>query len=118
MKIIRTLDDVDRSGLSERAQPVVRDLVTGIADDYAQNGHRFNPDEDGHVLLVEKGDTDGDIRAALGATLLDAVIEGCVLDRGHFITLILFNNQFGVSVVVEDAPWLPAAVRARLANNL
>lgn len=118
MKIIRTLEDVDRSGLSELAHPVVRDLVTGIANDYAQNGQLFNPDEDGHVLLVEKGDTDEEMRAALGTTLLDAVIEGCVLDRGHFITLVLFNNQFGVSVVVEDAPWLPAAVRDRLANNL
>lgn len=118
MKILRTIEDIERARLPGNVLPVVRDLLTNLIADYAKHGHAFNPEEDGHIVLIEEGDADGDIRAALGAGLLDAVLEGCVYDRGFFVTCVLFNNQFGVSVVVEDAPWLDPAARRRLVQNL
>jgi hypothetical protein len=30
----------------------------------------------------------------------------------------MFNNEFGVSIVIPDAPWLDPAVRARLEADL
>ena len=118
MKTLRTIEDIERARLPGNVLPVVRDLLTNLIADYAEHGHAFNPDEDGHIVLIEEGDADGDIRAALGAGLLDAVLEGCVYDRGFFVTCVLFNNQFGVSVVVEDALWLDPAARRRLVQNL
>lgn len=118
MKKIHTLEETGDSGLPGETVAVVRDLLARTIDEYARNGYVFTPEEDGHVLVIEEGDTDADVRAALGATLPEAVLEGCVLDRGHFVALVLFNNQFGVSVVVEDAHWLPVAVRDRLIQNL
>jgi hypothetical protein len=118
MKTLRTLEDLERAHLPGNVFPVARDLLAQLIADYAEHGHAFNPDEDGHIVLIEEWDADDDIRAALGAGLLDAVLEGCVYERGCFVACVLFNNQFGVSIVVEDAPWLDPAVRERLMQNL
>jgi hypothetical protein len=50
--------------------------------------------------------------------LLDATLEGCVRVGTCFLTCVLFNNEYGISIVVPDAPWLDPAVRARLEDNL
>ena len=34
------------------------------------------------------------------------------------LTRMLLNNQFGISVVIPNAPWLDPAIRARLMDNL
>jgi hypothetical protein len=118
MKVFRTIEDVERARLPGDLHAVVHGLLSSIIAEYARGGCTFNPDEDGHVLLIEEGDSDDAVRAALGATLLDAVLEGCTYESRTFVGCVQFNNQFIISVLVEDAPWLNPAARARLVQNL
>jgi hypothetical protein len=119
MKEFRSLEDVDRALLPDDLLKVVRGTLKGLIDAYAEAGETFDPDEDGYTVLVERGDTDEVTRAAIGGyTLRDALFEGAVYEHGCFLTCVLFNNQFGVSIVVPDEPWLDPEVRARLASDL
>ena len=119
MKTFLTLEDIEHARLPGNVIPVVHDLLANLIAEHTEHGYTFNPDEDGHIVLIEEGDTDEAVREAIGGrTLLDVVLEGCTLDRGFFIAVVLFNNQFGVSVVIEDAPWLDPAVRTRLMLDL
>ena len=121
MKKFRSMEDVDRANLPEGLHEAVRGTLTTLMDAYAEIGERYNPEVDGHTVLIEQGDTDETIRAAMGGfTLLDAPLEGVVHDekRQCFITCVLFNNQFGISIVVPDAPWLDPEIRARLVAEI
>lgn len=117
MKEFRSTEDVDRAHLPEGLREAVCGTLTTLIDAYAEIGERYNPEVDGHTVLIEEGDSDESIRAAMGGyTLLDAPLEGVVHDKERqcFITCVLFNNQFGISIVVPDAAWLDPKIRARL----
>lgn len=117
MKEFRSLEDVERANLPDGLRDAVRGTLTALIDAYAEVGERYDPEADGHTVLVERGDTDEVIRAAIGGcTLRDALFEGVTYDGGCgcFLTCVLFTNQFGITLVVPDAPWLDPAVRARL----
>ena len=106
MKEFRSIEDVNAAGLAEDLSGVVRSTLTDLMDAYAESDERYDPGEDGYTVLVESGDTDDAIRAAIGgSTLLDAPFEGCVRAGACFLTCVMFNNQFGVSIVIPDAPW-------------
>ena len=119
MKEFRSIEDVDAAGLPDDVSRVVRGTLTDLMAAYAEGGGAYNPDEDGHTVLIEAGDTDDAIRAAIGGhTLRDAPFEGCWRAGGCILACVMFNNQFGVSVVIPDAPWLDPAVRARLERDM
>ena len=118
MKEFRSLDDVERAGLSDGVFRVVHDWLHELIECYAVDGYEYDPDADGHAVLIEPGDTDSAIREAIGYSLLDAAWEGASLTGGYFIAVLMHNNQFGITVFLEDAPHLDPAVRARLASDL
>jgi hypothetical protein len=119
MKEFRSIEDVERARLPDDLRRVVRGTLERLIEAYAERGGAYNPDEDGHTVLVEPGDGDDAIREAIGGhTLRDAPFEGAAYERGCFVTCVLFNNQFGVTVVVPDAPWLDPEVRRRLTEDL
>lgn len=119
MKEFRSLEDVDGMQLSPETARLVRRTLQTLIDAYAEVGDLYDPNVDGHTVLIEKHDTDDAIRCAIGGqTLRDALFEGVTYEDGHFITCLLFNNQFGISIVIPDAPWLDLAVRERLMSGL
>lgn len=119
MKEFRSLEDVERARLPDDLARVVRGTLEGMIEAYAGSGDRYSPDADGWTVLVEQGDGDDAVRDAIGgSTLLDAPFEGVSVSRGYFLAVWLANNQFGISIVIPDAPWLDPAVRARLMRDL
>ena len=106
MKEFRSIEDVDRANLPEGLREAVRGTLTTLIDAYAEVGERYDPDADGHTVLVERGDTDEVVRAAIGGyTLRDAPLEARARGEAQcFLTCVLFNNQYGISIVVPDAP--------------
>ena len=117
MKEFRSLEDVERVELPEEVAGVVRGVLANVEAFSSQIASQARNDVE--AILIEAGDTDDAIRAVLGGhTLLDATLEGCVRVGTCFLTCVLFNNEYGISIVVHDAPWLDPAVRARLEDNL
>lgn len=118
MKVFRTLDDVERAGLPDGLFRAIRDWLRELIECHESAGYRFDADADGHAVLVEEGDGEDAVRAAIGHSLSDAPWEGVTLSGGLFLAVLMRNNQFGITVFVEDAPWLDPAARSRLEANL
>lgn len=118
MKEFRSVGDLDMLTLPGNVSGVILESLTTLMDAYAQHGETYCPEEDGWTVLIEPGDTDEDLRAALGGhTLLDAPFESCWQKDGCLLGVILFNNQFGITVVVPDEPWLPPEVQRRMLEH-
>lgn len=114
MKTFKSLEEVERARLPDGAHRAVHGTLKALIDAYEEYGGEYVPEDDGHVVLVEPEDTDDVVREAIGYALRDAPLEGCVHEDGFFLTCVLFNNQYGISIVIPDAPWLDPAVRAAL----
>ena len=114
MKVFKSLEDVDGAGLPPPLAEACRETLAALIGAYAEHGDTYDPEDDGYVVLVEEGDEDGDLEAECGYGLGDAPFEGGIFEAGVFRTCVLHNNQFGISIVVPDAPWLPPEIRARL----
>ncbi|HNT86978.1 MAG TPA: hypothetical protein PKL84_03850 [Candidatus Hydrogenedentes bacterium] len=69
MKEFRSLEEVDRAGLGDCAHRVVHGTLKRLIDAYEACGQEYVPEDDGHVVLLEPGDTDDDVRAAIGYAL-------------------------------------------------
>ena len=77
MKEFRSIEDVDRANLPDGLREAVRGTLTTLIDAYAEVGECYDPDADGHTVLVERGDTAEVVRAAIGGyTLRDAAARG------------------------------------------
>jgi len=118
MKVFRTLDDVERASLPDGLLRAIHGWLRELIECHEAAGYRFDPDADGHAVLIEEGDLDDAVRSAIGNPLSDAPWEGVTLTGGLFLAVLMRNNQFGITVFVEDAPWLDPAARSRLEANL
>jgi hypothetical protein len=78
----------------------------------------YNPDHDGYVLVLEESDTDQDIKQETASSFEDLLWEGVYFRNNCFVGVILFNNQFGLSIIIPDEPWLNANWRKLLIDNL
>ena len=114
MKVFKSLEDVETAGLSPPLHEVVLRVVQGLIHAYSEFGDVYDPADDGYVILIEEGDSDADVAALVGYSLRDALFEGGFLEDECFLTCTLHNNQFGISWIVPDAPWLDPAIRVRL----
>ena len=106
------MEDVESAGLPPALRPVVERVVRGVLDGYAPYGG-YDPDISGPILLVEDGDEEN-IREEVGYPLVEATFEDVSLEDGVFVGVTLHSNEWGVSWMVPDAPWLDPAVRAKL----
>ncbi len=118
MKTFKSLVEVDAAGLPPPLHRACRGTLEALIDAYAEVGAAYDPDDDGYVVLIDPEDTDATLEAECGYSLRDALFEGCIHEDGVFLTCVLHNNQFGISIVVPDAPWLAADVRARLVTEV
>lgn len=114
MKTFRSLEEVESAGLSPPVYAAVHGVLKNLIDAYAEHGEVYDPEDDGYVILVEGGESDGEVAAEVGYSLMEALFEGGFHENGCFQTCTLHNNQYGISWVIIDSPALDAALRAKL----
>lgn len=102
------------------AYPIVSDLVQRIIVDYQSEGCTYAPEDDGWIALVEPCDLDRSLTDIWpdGGYLTDLLWEGFTRQDGHYVGVYLANNQWGLVVVVPDAPWINGALRNVIEDNL
>lgn len=123
MKIFMSLEDVAASGLAgpvrELAGRLVEDLIRIYAD---EGGAEWDAETEGHVVLVEAtdGPEDKHVVEHLGYPLHLAPLEGASYDEASrcFLTCLLWSNECGVTIAVQDHPGLDPRLRARLEEDL
>jgi hypothetical protein len=113
MKHFKSAEDLQQLSPDDPAYPIVTDLVQRLIVDYEADGFGYDPEADGWVVLVEPHDVDRGITEIWDAdtTLADLLWEGFTQRDEHFIGIYLANNQFGLAVVIPDAPWLNGKLR-------
>ena len=112
-------DDLSKLSPDDPVYPIVEDLVRCLITDYIAEGYDYNPEGDGWIAIVEESDKDRVLTEIWPDwTLLDIPWEAVSLRDGYFIALFLANNQFGVELIFEDAPWVNGELRQVLIDNL
>jgi hypothetical protein len=82
------------------------------------NPHPYDP-EDGTVWLLERGDTDATVTAALGASLEALSFDGVDRRTGeYFLCHLVRSNSRCDTLVVPDEEWLPPAWRQNLLRQI
>jgi len=104
-------------GLPPRYRKVVTETLTNLIDTCQRYNGGYDPAEDGYVLLLEPDDTEETTREALGHTLTDAPFEFVSLEDGCFVTAILYDNEFGIAILIPE-PWAAPALRRTLTAHL
>ena len=78
----------------------------------------FNPENDGHLILITPSDTDAELCSKIGRRWADSCFEGVRYDQRCYHAVILHNNQFTVSIIVPDEPWLDPVIRERMIREI
>ncbi len=117
MLTFRSLDEIAPVSLPPPVHRAVFQAMKALLDAY---GEDYDPDDCGYVVLVDATTTDGHALELMGRPWTDALLEGVIFDAetNCFLTCVLFNNQFGLSIVVPDEPWLDPAFRGKLREEL
>ncbi|MBT1073488.1 hypothetical protein [Pelotalea chapellei] len=117
MKCFVTLEAVDQARLPANLRIAVTRSVRNMLD---VHGDRYDPANDGSVVLVEQITTDEDALLLFGHMWSNAPLEAVTYDRetGTFLAVVLLNNQLAHSIIVPDMPWISPAFRVNLLENL
>lgn len=107
---LASLDDIRGSPLS----PMLRGIVVRML------GHfEYDPEEDGYVVLIEEDDVDRDLAdLCLPYRLREVPFEAVHMMEGHFCGIFLRDNEFAITFLVPDAPWVQGELRRHLEDLL
>ena len=113
MKIFSSLSSLDQIRGSPLG-PMLREIVIRML------GHfEYRPEDDGFVVLIEEGDVDRVLTdLCLPYRLCEVPFEAVHMTEGHFCGVYLANNQFAISFLVPDAPWIRGKLRKHLESLL
>jgi hypothetical protein len=107
---LASLDQIRGSPLSAMLRGIVVRML----------GHfEYDPEEDGFVVLIEEGDIDRVLAdLCLPYRLCEVPFEAVHMAEGHFCGIYLRDNQFAITFLVPDAPWVRGPLRKHLENLL
>jgi hypothetical protein len=112
-------EDISKLSPDNLAYSLVQELIKDLIEAYTWEGHPYNPDWYGYIILVEPVDADRTLDELWdGATLLNIPWEGIMLKDGFFIAIYLANNEYGLSFAIPDAPWVDGELRSMIQDIL
>lgn len=106
MLSFRSLADIEAQ--RPRLPPRIARCVTTVMEGLLKAYDDYDPEDDGYIVAVTPETTNADAVELMGTPWIDARWEGVSYDQENrcFVSCVLFNNQFGISFVIDDAPWL------------
>lgn len=106
MLSFRSMADIEAQ--KPRLPPRIVRCLTVVMQGLLNAYEHYDPEEDGYIVTVTPETTNADAVELMGVSWPDARWEGVRYDQENrcFISCVLFNNQFGISFVIDDAPWL------------
>jgi len=107
--------DLNKLDPGNPALPVVQELLLRLIDIYSSPGHPYRPEKFGYIVLIEEGDLSKPLDLPeLDCRLEEIPWEGASM-HGEFVHAVyLANNEFGISFLVPNAPWVSGKLRAVL----
>ncbi len=117
MLTFRSMAEIQKARLPPRVTEVLTLVMRGLLQAY---GADYSPDDDGYIVLVTPQTSDDDAIELMGRPWAEARLEGVSYDQKNrcFLSCVLFNNQFGLSIIVPDEKWLSPEFRVTLLEEL
>ena len=91
---------------SEQVKHVAESEYKRLLDIFQSPGSPYNPGNDGYILVLDESDTENEIKQYFGVNFQDILWEGVHKVNDCFVGVVMFNNQFGLTVIIPDMPWL------------
>jgi hypothetical protein len=115
MKTFKSPEDLTELPADDPAHPVIKELIEDLISAYTWEGHPYNPDWYGYIILIEEADADRVLDELWDdCTLLNIPWEGIMLQGNFFIAIYLANNEYGLSFVIPDADWVDGELRSMI----
>ena len=119
MKTFKSPEDLAKLDPSDPSYPVIKELIDDLISAYTWEGHPYNPDWYGYIILVEPDDADRVLDELWdGCTPLNIPWEGITLQGDFYIAIYLANNEYGLSFVIPDAEWVDGELREMIEDIL
>lgn len=105
---------IDAASLPDGLAAVARSALAGRITACTKSGREYDPEEDGFVALIEKGDNPIRQRGELGFTLEEAAFATVSLEDGYFVGTVHLDHRFTVILLIPDEPWIDPHLRHTL----
>jgi hypothetical protein len=115
----KSTEDLSKLSPNDPAFSTVSTLVKDLITAYTEPGKPYNWQDYGYVILIEEGDVDRDLDEIWdGCRLTNVYWEGIMLRGDFFIGIYLANNEYGLTFVIPDAPWVDGELRSLIEDIL
>jgi hypothetical protein len=116
MIIFEQMEHIPKARLPSHLEAYLTRLFAGIIS----TNPLYDPQNDGQIILLEPSDNDISVSEIVGARWRDSCFEGASMSTEYhcFHMVILRNNQYCISVIAPDEPWLDADIRTRILREL
>ena len=115
MITIKTYSDLAKVDPANPALPVLQELLLRLFAAYASPVHAYRPEHHGYIVLIEEGDVSHALDLPeLKCALEEVSWEGAAMHGNIFHAVYLANNEFGISFLIPDSPWVSGKLRAVL----
>ena len=119
MKTFKSPDDLNKLSPDVPAHNIIKELIDDLISAYTWEGHPYNPDWYGYIILIEEEDADRVLDELWDdCTLLTIPWEGITLQDDFFLAIYLANNEYGLSFVIPDADWVDGELREMIEDIL
>lgn len=114
MKTFKSISDV-----AQVHNHPAHDTISRLVAHYILTQPDYNADNDGYVVLVEREDVDCElVGLRLSYRLYEIPFEAVKRIDSYFLASYVPNNQFVMSFLIPDEPWIDSALRSHLESHL
>ncbi|MBL1141446.1 MAG: hypothetical protein HND53_05370 [Proteobacteria bacterium] len=119
MRLFRSFSDLNFLSKSNPAYPVILSLMPNIINTGNPINNDYFPSKDGYLVLIEKTDCfEPLLEIGIQYKLNEIPFEGITKIDGFFHAVYVPNNQFTLSFLVPDEPWIPENLRKYLEDHI
>lgn len=117
MIILSSIKVVEKARLPPQLVAAATKILQSI---HTAHGLRYDPEQDGFLVIITPTDTDASISEKLGRKWQESCFEGVHYDEvaNSYIAVILRDNQFAISILIPDEPWLDPDIRKRILQEI
>ena len=119
MITFKSHDDLQKLSNKDPAYPIIKDLLQQIITSNTTANRKYNFQEDGYIVLIEKDDIDCPLDIFHPPLkLIQMKWEGVTFMDDLFHAVKISGNQFAISFIIPNESWLSPALRKTLDEHL
>ena len=112
MLTFKSTEDLNKLSPTDPAYATIKELIEQLITAYSPPGRTYDAEDDGYIILIEPEDAQRELDELWdGCTLLNIPWEGIMLRDGYYTAIYLANNEYGLTFVIPDAPWVTGELR-------